>query len=125
MGYYSDVAIVLTKSGVATLNESLEDTCIPKCTLEETKRLLENADKHFTDHTSGSENWYWQDIKWYTCDPGFFPEVSFVMDILNRMDSDEYRFVRIGEDNDDTEILGFYWDDPFDLTLHRHISLAG
>ncbi len=42
---------------------------------------------------------------------------------MNCLEEDDYRFIRVGEDNDDTEVQGNYWDDPFDLTLCRNIHL--
>ncbi len=72
MGYYSDVAIALTESGRKILKAKLADHQLSKRVHDATMDLLENADRHMFDKDSGSEVWYWQNIKWYTCDPEYF-----------------------------------------------------
>lgn len=125
MGYYSDVALVLTREGVEKLNNRLADPSLPEKTRDETKCLLDHPDRHLTDEESGAQIWYWQSIKWYDCSPEYYPEIDFITQFLMELDDEEYRFIRVGEEYDDSEVQGDFWDDPFDLCLNRTISLAG
>lgn len=121
MGYYSEVALALTRKGVEILDENLNNSATPEKTRKETRDLLTHADRHF--EANGSEIWYWKFIKWYIDEPEYFPEVDFIIGTLAKMKEHDYRFMRIGENYDDTEIMGDYCDDPFDLTLCRRIQL--
>ena len=46
------------------------------------------------------------------------------MDTLKELDDEDYRFIRIGEDYDDTEVMGSFWDNPFDFELTRGMTLS-
>ena len=61
MGYRSDVALVLTKTGVEQFKATLKSQEISKTTRQEVYRLLKWADKHLTK-ADGSECWYWSDV---------------------------------------------------------------
>lgn len=123
MGYYSDVALTLTKKGLKELQESLDAANITQKTKDEVKELFKYSQKHSLDSSSGSKMWYWDSIKWYDYEPEYFPEVDFISSFLNSLDSEEYLFLRIGEDLDDIETLGEYWDNPFDLGISRRIAM--
>ncbi len=124
MGYYSDVALALTRDGVRKLNEKLSDASIDAETRKDAANLLASASKHLVDGDSGSEVWYWRDIKWYTSDPQYCPDVCFIDKFLCELDFEDFRFMRVGEDDDDTEAHGGFVNDPFDLTLSRSISFT-
>lgn len=124
MGYYSEVALALTKVGVSELKAKLADRTLPAKDKEETRQLLDHADRHFVDDEAGSEIWYWESLKWYDCDPDNFPEVDFIEKLMEQLDPDDYRFMRVGEESHDTEERGNFWDNPFDLSVCRYISLA-
>lgn len=121
MGYYSDTAIALSDKGVKVLNERLGNA--DAAVAHEVKQLLESAKYHKTDPVTKSEVWHWQDVKWYQYDPVYFPEIDFIEKLLNALDEDDFRFIRIGEDYDDTEVRGLFTENPFDLELARGILL--
>ena len=108
MGYYSDAALALTGKGVDTLDKKLAAPETSEETRKEVQDLLSQADHH----------WAWS--KWYSN----FPEVAFVESLMDEMDEEDYRFIRIGEDYDDTEVRGGFWENPFDMELSRNIVLA-
>lgn len=124
MGYRSDVGIALTKKGIAMLQDKLASQEISEELRARVKELLAHADRHYTDASSGAEVWYWEWIKWYDCYPVGYQDISFIMDALNELDDEDYRFIRIGEEYDDTEVSGGFWENPFDFELTRSMTLS-
>ena len=122
MGYYSDVAIALTDAGVKSLKTRLD--MADEAILSEVKPLLETADRHFTDPSTKAEAWYWDSIKWYIDDPVYYPEINFMQELIQGLDEEDYRFIRVGEDYDDTEVYGDFTENPFDLVLARGITIS-
>lgn len=120
MGYYSDTALALTGKGVDTLNKKLAAPETSEETRKEVQGLLSQADSHYTDSNSGAEVWHWAWSKWYSQ----FPEVAFIESLMDEMDDEDYRFIRIGENCDDTEVCGGFWENPFGLELNRCIELG-
>lgn len=123
MGYYSDVCLALNNKGVATLKEKMASEAISDKTRSEVEYLLSHADSHHLDSASGAECWKWNDLKWYSGAPEYYPEVDFIEKLMLELSEEHYRFIRIGEDSDDLEVQGFFLDDPFGLTLCREIVL--
>lgn len=116
MGYRSDVGLCLTKNGVSALMDKLDKSD------EETKTLvtdlLSNPEKHFKDSGTGSEIWYWTWLKWYLD----YQDVAFIENALMDMDAADYLFIRVGEDAEDNDIQGDFWDNPFDMVFSRSID---
>ena len=120
MGYYSDAALVLSKSGVATLkrlmagipkdSEAYKDSCC----------LILHPDKQRTDPKTRARLFFWKDVKWYDD----FPEIRFIEDLLDALDECEFVFCRIGEDFDDSEMRGFFRDDPFGVGIERSLRIG-
>lgn len=104
--------------------EALNNKLVAQETSEETRRevqdLLSQADSHYTDSNSGAAVWHWAWSKWYSD----FPEVAFVESLMHEMNDEDYRFIRIGEDYDDTEVRGCFWENPFGMELNRSIELG-
>ena len=124
MGYRSDVGLALTRHGVETLENRLAS---PELGEEVRKRIREffaYADKHAKDEESGHEAWYWDYLKWYADDSAHFPEVDFIEELIAELSDGDFRFIRIGEDYDDTEMRGGFWENPFDMELERYISFS-
>lgn len=116
MGYRSDVALCLTRNGIETLVSELDK--FSDETRQSVNELLEYPKNHFTDPDTGSKMWFWDYLKWYQD----YPDVAFIEDILSMLDESDYLFIRIGEDSDDNEIQGNYWDNPFGMYLSRTIN---
>lgn len=119
MGYYSDASLCLSRTGVALLRQRLENA-EPELR-NEVESLLDYADSHYLDASREAEFWWWNDIKWYPD----FEDIGFVEALLRELDAADYLFLRIGEEVDDTERLGCYLDNPFNIHLVRSIQYSG
>ena len=102
MGYRSDVALVIHEKHYNDLIKSLD-----------VKNLLNYADQ-FKEHKCLL--YYWQSVKWYGADE--------LMDYLGNIPGEDYYFIRIGEELDDNEINGDWWDNPFECSLSRSIEFS-
>ena len=123
MGYRSDVGLVLSKSGVESLRSKLASPETKEDVREAVSSLLNRADTHYADKESGAEVWYWSCIKWYGGGIFAYPAISFIEDAMYDMDRDNFYFIRIGEEYDDTEVRGYFWDNPFEMDLIRDIGI--
>lgn len=114
MGYYSKVGLVLTKEANIKLQKELEE-------IKGEEHELFNGwrDKFLTDEETGAVLYYWEAIKWY------YEECDWVNKFLDRTDSREYLFVRLGEDFDDLEEKGLFSDNPFDLRATAKLEFTG
>ena len=114
MGYRSEVCLCLNRKGNVMLAEKLQEAD------PETKKLVEellsNADKHVT--STNYNIWYWPCIKWYEDDI----DVAFIERLLQEIPENAFRFLRIGDDLDDNEERGAFWDYPCDICITRSIN---
>ena len=124
MGYCSDVGLVLTRHGASELRKSLKTACLQLSVKNDVRDLLRTADEHHKDAGSGAEVWKWNCIKWYDSEPYFFKEIKFIADTIRSLSEEDYRFIRIGEDYADVEVLGSYWDNPFGLDIERTLIIS-
>ena len=124
MGYRSEVGLALTRLGAETLENRLASPGIEEEDRQRIREFLDHADKHAKDEEIGHEAWYWDYLKWYTDDPVHFPEVDFIEKLLAELAYEDFRFIRIGEDYDDTEMRGGFWENPFDMELGRYIGFS-
>ena len=120
MGYRSEVGLALTKNGVDTLKRRLASPELGQEIRQVIRYFFDHADKHAKDEDGGQEAWYWDYRKWYT----EFPEVDFIEQLMSELPDGDFRFIRIGEDYDDTEMRGGFWDNPFGMELTRSISFS-
>ena len=97
MGYRSDVGLVLSPEGYKKFQE-----------LENNKEIIEeffdSADEH--KEKNGAHYYQWESIKWYFT----YEEIGALETFLDDLDSYDYKFVRLGEDDGDIEIMGMYCD---------------
>ena len=120
MGYRSEVGLALTKTGVDVLNKKLAGPEVSEETRKEVESLLAYAAYHYTDPESGAEVWLWDWIKWYPD----HQDIALLGALMNELEDEDYRFIRIGEEYDDTEVRGGFWENPFGLELNRSIELG-
>lgn len=123
MGYYSEVVLALTGNGVNELHTQLESPTLDNHIRNEVKDLLDCADMHFIDQDSKAEVWHWNSIKWYTDDPEYYADIYFIEEFLKNLDDKDYRFIRMGEDYEDTEVMGYFTNNPFDIEIRRMIII--
>lgn len=129
MGYYSDVACVFTPEGYEKFKEIFS---------EKIKEYWKDYPYKDTDHPDIMENnmLNYSDIspdgfvlqektdkKWYE-DSVYFPDVRAFMSALNELDDDSYKYLRMGENNDDNEELGGLYDEPFGVGIIRRIEVS-
>lgn len=124
MGYYSDIGLALTGNGIEEFHKRLDSINANSSLKQEVLSFMEYADRHHTDADTKAQVWFWKCRKWHTNYPEYYPEADFIDIFLGNLDENDFYFVRIGEDYDDTEVRGYFWDNPFDLKLTRAISLA-
>lgn len=110
MGYRSEVGFAIKGTALAELIEgdsSLTDLV---------KICLNDADLH-KKSDDGNHLFIWDDVKWYPYD-----EVAAFEKRLNCIDSESYRFIRLGENDDDTETQGGWYDNEFGLGYIRKLE---
>jgi hypothetical protein len=106
MGYRSVVALVIHKTHEQAM---LADNDIAQVLSEVDKKLEDDESLLF----------FWEDTKWYSDDK----EISALMAFLSNIDDcDDYLFIRLGESDDDTEIEGSWWNNPFEMGYARRIE---
>ena len=49
---------------------------------------------------------------------------NFIENLLTELDWSDFLFVRIGEEVDDIDTRGSFWDNPFDLGISRSLILS-
>jgi hypothetical protein len=124
MGYHSEVGLCLAAQAQAKLESCLLNLANSEdaYSLEEETAIREffNVAEIRKDEVSGVTAYYWPRSKWYSD----YPEMRFIENFLNPLDAMEYYFLRLGDDEDDTEVLGGFWENPLKMALHRSISFA-
>ncbi len=120
MGYYSDVALCLTKAGaaqLATVIEARVGSSPENFASSAIKDLLGGEPAH-KDAATGAVAFCWSGMKWYAD----FEEVAFVESFMADLEYEDYYFIRVGEDYDDIEVNGGFWDNPLGMCLVRGIT---
>ena len=126
MGYLSEVGICLAGTAQAKLEADL--LCLTNGTgtvnvaadkADSIRELFQSA-KSRKDEDSGSAAYYWPSLKWYDWSDDY-PGVRFVDAFLEELDEEDYLFIRVGESDDDNEIKGVFWENPFLMGFKRSI----
>lgn len=119
MGYYSEVVLVVTDE----LNSKIKNNVNDKLTNKEDQKHFNFLFNEVTQelHDNGFHLYYWSSIKWYTK----YPEVQYISDILNPSESDNFNFIRIGEDFNDIEFIGDLYNTPFNVYLNINVTFNG
>tara|TARA_R100000008_G_C3498519_1_gene122457 strand:+ start:246 stop:632 length:387 start_codon:yes stop_codon:yes gene_type:complete len=121
MGYRSEVVLAVDAKIVPALM-----TAFAKC--EETQKFCTQHTDHLDTDYDGKGNWMmrWDHIKWYDS----FPEIAMLEKFIEGLDCDDleefglkgdidaeygelYKFVRIGEDMDDSESRGYGFENIY------------
>ena len=99
MGYYSDIAISIRKEDFELLKEFDK----------ENQNLMELLEVAEVKESRGAVVIKWDSLKWYS----ELSEVQAIEEFLGKLSDEDkpYRFIRIGEDVDDTEIEYNYGDE--------------
>lgn len=122
MGYRSDAGLALTRVGIEKMMAALSG--VSRETRNEVENLFRHAIKHAIEPDDGAEAWDWENLKWYTDDPHYYPDIDFIEELIAELDAEDFRLIRVGEDYDDTEVRGDFWENPFDLEIARAITMS-
>jgi hypothetical protein len=117
MGYRSDVGLCLTNDGKKTLDAKLTELEAGTDKTRHIHELLNFPRAKREDQDSGAVAWLWGYLKWYAD----YEDVAFFEKLLRNLDYNDYLFIRLGESEDDTEVHGGFWDNPFGMSLVRGI----
>ncbi len=116
VGYHSDVALTLSSKCVEALEIKIKNS--RNSYKSALCSLLEKADEKGIDKSTGDKCWHWNWIKWYHD----YPEICMLEEFISSLDYDEYLFIKIGEDMNDTDVYGSYYENPFGMYLHHSIE---
>lgn len=100
MGYYSEVALAMTKEAETKLKKKAKKSLAKDGVLA----LLNDAERYEKkDHDwKDCVLYHWRGLKWYER----FADVSFMEKFVDSLNYDEYRMVRVGEDEGDVTEFG-------------------
>ena len=122
MGYRSKIAIAIHKDVHGEFLAFLN-------TEELIREIFTSGWFQLDKDFQGEGHWLFQqgDIKWYADFADTYPEVDMFERFFNQMDEtnetiEKYRFIRVGESNDDVEERG-EWHDS-DLWVKRTITVG-
>lgn len=118
MGYYSEAALVFTAKGAETMRSMIDEQ--QQGMALRTRNFLEEANTHSIDSKSFAEFFHWDSVKWYQ----MFEEIACINSVMEELDDEDFLFIRIGEDFEDIEILGRYWENPFNLDVVRTVEFS-
>ena len=118
MGYYSDVALCLTKNGMDQLKSALVQAERNNPENFAAIKMLIAGEPSKIDEGSGSVVFLWEGEKWYA----EFDEVAFVATLMDSLPDEDFLFIRLGEDYDDIETRGSYWCNPQRVRITREIA---
>ena len=123
MGYRSETCLGLTDDAMRlfrTLLEHLPEDHEIHALLRDATTYYHTGDwgnKHKTTHVDCGDKFYWEYVKWYES----FEDVQFIESFMvDCILPDDYRFVRIGEEEDDIDQHGEYYD--AEIYVRRSIS---
>ena len=118
MGYYSDVALCLTKNGMDQLKTSLAEAEKNNPDNFAAIKMLIGGEPNKIDEGSGSVVFLWEGEKWYD----EFDEIAFVGEFMNNLPHEDFLFIRLGKDYDDIETRGNYRCNPQLVRITRKIA---
>lgn len=109
---FSDVTIFLSSSGLTKFNNKLAAAQkeLTKQELVAVQEMLEENVSNQTGQGYGGHLFYWTKIAW----DARHPLVSLLESVLAELESTEFSFLRIGENENDFVIRGDYYNNPFD-----------
>lgn len=128
MGYRSTVALVLSPAGAAALEKFMESV------FEEDKDIHERVAAYFGEADvfrrtqDGASFYLWEAVKWYDNLPeyaGPYHVSRFLDDIFYMrvgISQSDYLFIRMGDDYDDLDLLGEFYENPFGVGIRREIT---
>ena len=120
MGYYSNVALCLTKNGMDQLKTALAEAEKNNPGNFAAIKMLIGGEPSKIDEGSGSVVFLWEGERWYN----EFDEIAFVEEFMDNLPHEDFLFIRLGEDYDDIETRGSFRGKPFGTYVERKIVVA-
>ncbi|MTJ92332.1 MAG: hypothetical protein F8N36_05650 [Desulfovibrio sp.] len=120
MGYYSDVALCLTKKGMDQLKTDLAEVERNNPDNFAAIKMLIGGEPSKIDEGSGYAVFLWEGEKWYA----EFAEVAFVAKLMDSLSNEDFLFIRLGEDYNDIETRGSFRGKPLGAYVERKIVVA-
>ena len=118
MGYYSDVALCLTKNCMGQLKTALAEAERNNPVNFAAIKMLIGGEPSKIDESTGVVVFLWKGEKWYE----EFAEMAFVAKLMDCLPSEDFLFIRLGEDYDDIETRGNYRCNPQLVRITRKIA---
>lgn len=118
MGYRSEVALCLSPAGETLLQQHLAEMqeTLPKQEFLDIANFFHAPVDILKEKGSVLRYWHW--CKWYD----EYAEVELANKVISELESEEFLFLRVGDDPDDVEERGHYYESPFSsLCLERRI----
>lgn len=115
MGYYSNVALCLTKNGMDQLKTVLAEAEKNNPDNFAAIKILIGDEPSRTDERTGAVVFLWEGERWYN----EFDEIAFVEEFMDNLPHEDFLFIRLGEDYDDIETRGSYQGNP------QRVRIAG
>ena len=114
MGYRSDVIVIIHKEIIPEWMQHL-------CQYEKARELVfqdrDHSDTNFNNE--GHLLYRWTNVKWYDA----YCEIQEISEFLSKADPDKFRFVRAGEEGEDTETQGYLLEDRVYPVVSNYIAL--
>jgi hypothetical protein len=104
MGYRSEVALALSKEAYNNMPENVKNA------------FNEIGWKNPNSENENSVIFYNDWIKWYESDN----EINLIENFISNLEDKHFGFIRLGEDNEDIEFKGKYFD--FGISFVRKIE---
>ncbi|MDR0872004.1 MAG: hypothetical protein LBN27_00860 [Prevotellaceae bacterium] len=120
MGYRNDIALCVSGNVKNAFFDEIYNSKMPMATWAEIQLLFATSDQYQHDMETGSAYWLWNRIKW---NPKF-PDIEAIENFLSKQNMMDYLFIRLGEEYDDIEIKGFFWNNPFKIQPNVSISIG-
>ena len=115
---FDDVALVLSAGGSAHIDKMIGRK---KERRDRMHRLMDSADIHVLDPSSGATLYRWKHLFWRK---GATAEVEEFLELLGHLEAKELFFVCLGHALDDIEVWGGYTKNPFKVAVVRDINLT-
>ena len=116
MGYRSEVAVGLTDNAVRLLEAIIKHDKELKELCEESRGTIEFPAGGLDPTKDHGGILYWDYIKW----DAFYPDIGALETLLATVPDEDYRLVRVGEDVEDNEERGYFYDS--EIYINRSIS---
>lgn len=115
MGYTNDVVLILNKDGQDKFK--FEVSCISNPEIkEELLKLIYSPSKFMIKDMT--ECYIWNNINWNIKKES----ISWMMGIIETITSNDVLFIRTGQEWFDFEVIGEFYNNPFDISLNITIN---